>query len=292
MSHQVLFAALQEGSVWSIDRLLEQGPVPLLRSALLLFVGLPATWALSRWIRSYVTQAHNAQKGLVVGKLVFYPLLVVILVSVLKELGFSLAPLLGAAGILGIALGFASQTSVSNIISGFFLLAEEPFKVGDIIQVGDVTGSVLTIDMMSVKIRTFQNSMVRVPNEVLVKSQFTNVTRFPVRRVDIPVGVAYREDIGQVRSLLLELADQNPNILMEPEPIVIFKGYGSSSIDFTFAVWVKRESFLAVKNEITEEVKRRFDAEGVEIPFPHLSVYTGSVTDPFPIRVVQEESDP
>jgi small-conductance mechanosensitive channel len=108
--------------------------------------------------------------------------------------------------------------------------------------------------------------------------------------VDIPVGVAYREDIGRVRSLLLELAAQNPNILMEPEPIVIFQGYGSSSIDFTFAVWAKRESFLAVKNEITEEVKRRFDDEGVEIPFPHLSVYTGSVTDPFPIRVVQEDS--
>ena len=246
---------------------------------------------MSRWLRSYVTRGYNAQKGLVVGKLVFYPLLLVILVSVLKELGFSLAPLLGAAGILGIALGFASQTSVSNIISGFFLIAEEPFQVGDIIQVGDVSGAVLTIDMLSVKIRTFDNKMVRIPNESLVKGQFTNVTRFPIRRVDIPVGVAYREDIGRVRTVLMEIAEANLLILMEPEPLVIFEGYGASSIDFKFAVWTKRESFLEVKNAVTEEVKVRFDSEGIEIPFPHVSIYTGSVTDPFPIRITEEEAD-
>ncbi len=292
MSGGYLFAALQDGSAeWSLDRLLEQGPAPLLRAALLLFVGIPMVWGLSRWIRSYVTRAYNPQKGLVVGKLVFYPLLLVILVSVLKELGFSLAPLLGAAGILGIALGFASQTSVSNVISGFFLLAEEPFQVGDIIEVGGVTGSVLTIDMLSVKIRTFDNKMVRVPNETLVKSQFTNITRFPIRRVDIPIGVAYREDIGRVRALLLQIAAEHPNVLMEPEPLVIFQGYGSSSIDFKYAVWSRRENFLTVKNEITEEVKRRFDAEGIEIPFPHVSLYTGSATEPFPIRVTKEEAD-
>jgi small-conductance mechanosensitive channel len=292
MSGAYLLAALQDpGTDWSLSRLLEQGPAPLVRAALLLFVGIPMVWALSRWIRSYVTRVYNPQKGLVVGKLVFYPLLLVILVSVLKELGFSLAPLLGAAGILGIALGFASQTSVSNIISGFFLLAEEPFQVGDIIEVGDVTGTVLTIDMLSVKIRTFDNKMVRVPNETLVKSQFTNITRFPIRRVDIQVGVAYREDIGRVRTLLLQIAAEHPSVLMEPEPLVIFQGYGSSSIDFKYAVWSKRDNFLNVKNEITEEVKRRFDAEGIEIPFPHMSLYTGSATDPFPIRVTKEESE-
>jgi small-conductance mechanosensitive channel len=292
MTGVIIFAALQDASTdWSLDQLLDQGPAPLIRAGLLLFVGIPMVWALARWIRSHVTRRYNPQKGLVVGKLVFYPLLLVILVSVLKELGFSLAPLLGAAGILGIALGFASQTSVSNIISGFFLLAEEPFQIGDLIEVGDVSGVVLTIDMLSVKIRTFDNKMVRIPNEALVKSQFTNVTRFPIRRMDIPVGVSYREDMAKVRSMLLEIAEASTNVLMEPEPLVIFQGYGASSIDFKFAVWTKRESYLEVKNEITEEIKVRFDAEGVEIPFPQVSVNTGSATDPFPIRVTKEEAD-
>lgn len=281
--------AAESGSAWDLDRLLA-APESLVRSVLLIAVGIPMAWALSRWVRGYVTRLYNPQKGLIAGKLVFYPLALVILVSVLRELGFSLAPLLGAAGILGIALGFASQTSVSNIISGFFLLAEEPFQVGDLIRVGDVSGFVLTIDMLSVKIRTFDNTMVRIPNETLVKSQVATVTRFPIRRVDVNVGVAYKEDIGRVRRVLLEVAEANPLVLMEPEPLVIFQGYGNSSIDFLFAVWAKKESWLEVKNRITEDVKARFDAEGIEIPFPHVSLYAGSVTEPFPVRILKDDA--
>jgi len=280
--------AAQAPTGWSLSHILSD-PGPLIRAGLLAFGGIPVVWGFSRWMRRLVTARYNAQKGLIVSKLVFWPLVLIIAVSILKELGFSLAPLLGAAGILGVALGFASQTSVSNIISGFFLLGEEPFKVGDVIQVGDVTGSVLTIDMLSVKIRTFDNKMVRIPNESLVKSQFTNITRFPIRRVDVPVGVAYREDIGRVREILLDVAYQNPHVLMEPEPQVIFEGYADSSVNFKFAVWARRESWLAVKNAISEDVKRRFDAEGIEIPFPHVSLYAGSETDALPIRLVKEE---
>ena len=288
----MMFQEAQEGGGGGFDlhRMLAD-PGPLIRAALLVFVGIPAVWALSRWIRSYVTARYNPQKGLVASKLLFWPLALIIAVSVLKELGFSLAPLLGAAGILGIALGFASQTSVSNVISGFFLLGEEPFKVGDIIEVGDMRGIVLTIDMLSVKVRTFDNRMVRIPNETLVKSQFTNVTYFPIRRVDMPVGVAYKEDMGRVRRILLDVAKDNPNVLMEPEPQVIFQGYGTSSIDFKFAVWVRRESFYALRTEIAEDVKRRLDAEGVEIPFPHVSVYTGSESAPFPVRLLEEDDE-
>jgi len=260
-------------------------PRPLVRATLLAFGGMTLAWGLSRWIRTHVTTRYDPQKGLVSGKLVFWPLALVIAVSVLRELGFSLSPLLGAAGILGVALGFASQTSVSNIISGFFLLGEEPFKVGDIIQVGDVEGIVLTIDMLSVKIRTFDNRMVRIPNETLVKAQFTNVTHFPIRRVDIPVSVAHKEDLGRVRRILLEVAHDNPNVLMEPEPQVFFQGFGTSSTDFKFAVWARQESFVEVKNAIAEEVKRRFGAEGIEMPFPHVSLYAGTKTAPIPVHI-------
>jgi small-conductance mechanosensitive channel len=273
---------------FDLDRLLAE-PGPLIRAALLLFVGIPAIWALSRWMRGHISGRYDAQKGLVVHKVVFWPLALIIAVSVLKELGFSLAPLLGAAGILGIAIGFASQTSVSNVISGFFLLGEETFKVGDTIQVGDMEGVVLTIDMLSVKVRTFDNRMVRIPNEALVKSQFTNVTYFPIRRVDMPVAVAYKEDMGRVRQVLLDVAKDNPNVLMEPEPLVIFQGFGDSSFNFKFAVWVRQDSYLSVRYGIAEDVKRRFDAEGIEIPIPHVSLYTGRETEPFPVRLLKED---
>lgn len=281
----------EEGGVSALnlpDFIATQGVAPLLRAAALLVLGLPAAWLVARWVRRYVISLGNPQKGLVAGKVIFWPLVLVILVSVLRELGFSLGPLLGAAGILGIALGFASQTSVSNIISGFFLLAEEPFKVGDVIDVDGITGAVLTIDTLSVKIRTFDNRMVRIPNETLVKSRFTNITRFPIRRLDVLVGVAYKEDIRRVREILLDVANGNPLVLMEPEPIVIFEGYGDSSVNFKFAVWARRETWLEVKNTVSVDIKERLDAEGIEIPFPHRTLYPGSVTEPFPIRIVQD----
>lgn len=283
-------AQSQPASVLDLRRVLDS-PATLVRVALLLLVGLPVAWMATSWVRRYITHLYNPQKGLVASKLIFYPLAVLILVSVLRELGFNLTPLLGAAGIFGIALGFASQTSVSNIISGFFLLAEEPFKIGEVITVDDVTGAVLTIDMLSVKIRTFDNKMVRIPNETLVKTRVTNVSRFPIRRVDLAVGVAYKEDIGRVRRILFEVAEVNPLVLMEPEPVVIFQGYADSSIQFLFAVWAKKESWLAVKNALSEEVKVRFDSEGVEMPFPHVSLYTGSRTDPFPVRILPEAAE-
>ncbi len=165
------------------------------------------------------------------------------------------------------------------------MIAEKPFEVNDVITVGGTTGVVLSIDILSVKLRTFDNRYVRIPNETIIKSEVTNITRFPIRRVDLSVGVAYKEDIGKVRIVLLDIARKNPLVLNEPEPMVIFSGFGNSSIDLLFVVWAVKSDWLAVKNSIAEEVKKRFDEEGIEIPFPHLSLYSGLVTDPIPIRI-------
>ena len=258
----------------------------LLRAALLLFLGVPLVFAVGKWVRRWISTRSTPQRGMIAGKLVFYTGVAVIAVMTLAELGFSLAPLLGAAGILGIALGFASQTSVSNIISGFFLMAEQPFVVDDVIQLGTTTGRVISIDMMSVKLRTFDNKFVRIPNEQIIKSEVTTITRYPIRRVDVEVGVAYKEDIGRVREALLEVARDHPLALMEPEPQVFFLGYMDSAISFRFALWATKENWFRLKNEITEMVKRRFDEDGIEIPFPHRTLYVGSMTEPFPVRMV------
>lgn len=264
-----------------------QGLSALLRSALVILTGIPLSLVLSRWARIFVGSRYSPQQGMVLGKVILYLGILIVLVSVLMELGFSLAPLLGAAGILGIALGFAAQTSVSNIISGFFLMAEQPFVVGDLVQVGETSGRVLSIDMLSVKLRTFDNRFVRIPNENLIKSEFVNLTRFPIRRVDINVGVAYKEDAEKVREILFQVARGHPGALMEPEPQFFFQDYGASALEFLFGVWVRTENFFEVRNELREMIKRRFDEEGIEIPFPHRTLYTGAETHPFPIRIVE-----
>lgn len=268
------------------------GLVSGLRAAVMVVIGLPIVVVLSKGARRWGTARINAQAGLIGGKLIFYAGLTTVAVTTMTELGFSLAPLLGAAGIVGIALGFASQTSVSNVIAGFFLIAEQPFVVDDLIEVGGVTGRVLSVDTMSVKLRTLDNKFVRIPNETLVKSTVTNITRFPIRRVDVRLGVAYKEDPKRVREVLLDLAEQNPVCLMEPEPIVVFEGFGESSLNLLFAVWTTRENFLAMKNSIQEEVMERFEEEGIEIPFPHRSIYVGSETEAFPIRLIADASAP
>jgi small-conductance mechanosensitive channel len=216
--------------------------------------------------------------------------LLVTLLWVLRELGMDMGVLLGAAGILTVAIGFASQTSASNLISGVFLMAERPFQIGDLIEVGGTQGYVLAIDFLSVKIRTFDNRMVRIPNESMLKSDVTNLTRFPIRRVDLMIGVAYKEDLERVRELLLEVADRNPRSLDEPKPMFLFKGYGDSALEFQFSVWTVQENFYALRTELYLQVKRVFDEAGIEIPFPHRTLYTGSVTEPLPVRILDERT--
>ena len=282
-------ALLQETPATEVMGLLDRVDLTSgLRAAAMLLLGVPLLLVLSRMTRGWAERQVSAQVGLVAGKLIFYLGGATLAVTVMVELGFSLTPLLGAAGVVGIALGFASQTSVSNIIAGLFLIAEQPFVVDDLIQVGDVTGRVLSVDTMSVKLRTLDNKFVRIPNETLVKSTVTNITRFPIRRLDVRIGVAYREDPERVRHVLLDVAENNPIALMEPEPLVIFDAFADSSLNLLFAVWTTRENWLELKNSIQEEVKRRFDEENIEIPFPHRTLYAGSESDAFPIRVVQD----
>ncbi|MFH5885930.1 mechanosensitive ion channel family protein [Halalkalibaculum sp. DA3122] len=260
-----------------------------LRVAIILAVGFPVLFIIRRWARSFFTKRYASHYGMLAGKIVFYTGLTLLAIMVMGQLGLSLAPLLGAAGILGVALGFASQTSVSNIISGLFLIAEQPFKVDDIITVGTTTGIVMSIDMLSVKLRTFDNQFVRIPNETIIKTEVTNLTRFPIRRFDALVSVAYKEDIGEVREVLMQVAEKNEYTLSEPEPQVIFNAFGASSIDLQLRVWGQSSEFLLLKNSIHEEVKRHLDEANIEIPFPHVSLYSGEATGAIPIEIKSED---
>jgi len=267
----------------------EMNMVLLLKVALLLIISLPIIFLLRKWIRKIITNQYNAHYGMLAGKIVFNTGAILIIITVMHQLGLGLGPLLGAAGIVGIALGVASQTSVSNIISGFFMIAEQSFVVGDVIKVGEKTGIVLSVDTLSVKLRTFDNKFVRIPNETMIKSEVTNITRFPIRRIDIIISVAYKEDIAKVKEVLLDIATQNPMALQEPEPLIIFKEFNSSSMDLQFSVWAVREDWLKLKNELYETIKMRFDQEGIEIPFPHISLYKGEATEPIPVEIIQSQ---
>lgn len=257
----------------------------LVRAFMILGIGLPLLHFVSRSVGAYVQKRTSEHIGLMTRKVIFITGTVICILTVLYEFGFKLNALLGAAGIASVAIGFASQTSLSNIISGLFLYWEKPFEVGDLIEVGQTRGIVLSIDLMSVKLRTFDNLFVRIPNETMVKAEVTNITKFPIRRMDINVGVAYKEDVDRVIEVLGDVASKNPYCLDEPEPVIIFENYGASSLDFKIGLWFEKTNFVMLKNSIMRDIKNRFDAEGIEIPFPHHTIYTGEVTKPFPLTI-------
>lgn len=244
-----------------------------LRVAFLVFVGLPLCLVVAQLVGRFSKKRISDHASQLTRKIVLYAGLIAIALTVLLELGFKLGALLGAAGIVTVAVGFASQTSLSNIISGLFLYGEKPFAIGDVIKVGDTTGVVLSIDLLSVKLRQFDNQFVRIPNETMIKAQVTNITRFPIRRLDIDVGVAYKEDVDHVINVLKRAADENPFSLDEPAPVVIFKGFGDSSLNFMLGAWCERTQFLDLRNSLMRDIKRGFDAEGIEIPFPQRVVH-------------------
>lgn len=256
------------------------------RALMLVIVGTVLAKLVSSTLTRIAGKKLDNHRTMLLKRGSYYLILVLFLISALRELGFNLSVLLGAAGILTVAIGFASQTSASNLISGLFLVAERPFSVGDVIRVGATTGEVLSIDLLSVKLRTFDNLFVRIPNETLIKSEVTTLTRFPIRRLDVMVGVAYKEDLKKVRTVLDAVADKNPLCLEEPKPLYIFQGFGESSLDIQFSVWAKRENFLDLRNSIYQEIKSAFDEHSIEIPFPHRTIYTGSSTTPFPVQSV------
>jgi small-conductance mechanosensitive channel len=239
-----------------------------IRVLVLTVLGFPGAYMASSVVGKIVRRGSSEHAAVFVKKMVLYVLILLVVLTILIQLGFNLSAILGAAGIASIAIGFAAQTSLSNVISGLFLYWERPFEIGDIIKVGDTLGIVLSIDLMSVKIRTFENQFIRIPNETIIKSETTTVTRFPIRRLTIRVGVSYHENIPKVVETLKRVAEQNPYCLDEPEPLILFDDFGDSSLNFVFGPWFEKTQFLLLKNSIMHDIKRHFDEAGIEIPFP------------------------
>ncbi|MFB6344494.1 MAG: mechanosensitive ion channel family protein [bacterium] len=242
-------------------------------TALTVLIGYALARVFSYLIGRQVERRINQTSGMIARRLVFWGLLGFALVVVLREMNVSLGALLAAGGLFGVALGFASQTAVSNVISGLFLIFERPFEVGDAIRVDNQFGMVESIDLLSTKIRTFDNLLWRMPNEKLLKSDIYNITRYDIRRMDVAASISYADNIERAREVLLETAEEIPNVLGHPEPITRVESMGESGIDLTLRFWFERPDFVTVISEVTERIKVNLEEAGLTIPFPHRTVY-------------------
>lgn len=191
----------------------------------------------------------------------------------ISALEVNIGPVLAVIGAAGFVIAFALQNSLSNFASGILMLIYRPFDIDDMINVAGVFGKVESMHLLSTQLRTPDNQLVIVPNNSVWGDVITNVTGITRRRIDLVFGIGYNDDIDKAQSVLEEIVNGHELVLKEPEPVVKLHELADSSVNFVCRPWVKPDDYWDVYWDITRAVKRRFDAEGVSIPFPQRDVH-------------------
>ena len=225
-----------------------------------------------RGIKKVPEKKLSKPRSMIILKFVKYIFYVAIVMYVLSLFGVKLAAIWGAAGIAGVAIGFAAQTSVSNLISGLFVLTEGAIKIGDTIIVDGITGVVDSINLISVTVHTLDNEMVRIPNSTIINTNLMNKSFHRKRRITINCPVAYGDDLQLALDTYLKAAKSCPTVLSDPEPAVWVNQFCDSGIDITTAVWFKPQDFLQTKSDLHIAIMREKAAVGLQTPFNRLDV--------------------
>jgi potassium efflux system protein len=235
-------------------------------------VGYFGTRAFQRWLDGKVMSRGKVDAGVrnSIGTAVGYAGIALAALVGISAAGIDLSNLALVAGALSLGIGFGLQNIVNNFVSGLILLAERPFKAGDWIVAGGVSGTVKKISVRATEIETFQRQTVILPNSELINAAVGNWThRNKVGRVEIPIGVAYGSDPRRIHQMLVDIAASHPVVLKNPEPMVLFVGFGDSSLNFEVRFFLADiTSQIAVSNEIRFQIVERLAEAGIEIPFP------------------------
>ena len=222
------------------------------------------------------------------GSIVRYVFIAIGFIVILQTVGIDLSTVTVLAGALGIGVGFGLQTITNNVVSGLILLFERPIKIGDRIEVGQVTGDVVNISVRATTVITNDNIAIIIPNSEFISSKVTNWS-YTTRdvRFNFPVGVSYREDPEIVRKLLLEVADSHPGVLKDVKPDVLFQEFGDSSLNLILRVWTRAYTDRpgVLRSELNYAISRKFREHGIEIPYPQRDIHIkdGSLTVATPL---------
>jgi small conductance mechanosensitive channel len=224
------------------------------------------------------TGLHEKLIHLLVGSLYRYTMFAFGLVMSLSQLGVNVGAAVAGLGVAGIAVGLAAQDTLSNTIAGFTIFWDKPFLVGDYITVADEYGRVVDITLRSTRIRTPRNSYVVIPNKRIIDEVLQNDSKHGELRLDVPIGIAYKEDTHAAREVLLESAAALDGVMKDPAPDVVVVACGSSSVDLRLRIWIEDAAQRQpVHFAAMEAGKRALDAAGIQIPFPHLQLFWDDV---------------
>ena len=239
-----------------------------------LVIGLLLAGIISRWVDRAMTRSSRFEPTVAnfLSSLVKYALWALVLVTVLGQFGVQTTSILAALGGMALAVGLALQGTLSNVASGVMILVQKPFKVGEAINAGSVTGTVQQIGLFTTELKQFDGLFVMVPNSELWNQAIVNYNRHPTRRLELVVGIAYGDSMARAREELLKLALTDDRVLDDPEPVTFVSSLDNSSVGIGMRVWCSTPDYLGLSWDMTEAVKARFDDVGISIPFPQREI--------------------
>jgi small conductance mechanosensitive channel len=245
-------------------------------------IGAIALFIVGRWIakgaKSLLQKSmrgHKVDETLVsfTASLAYFGLLTFVIIAALSTLGIQVASFIAVLGAAGLAIGLALQGSLANFAAGVLLIIFKPFKVGDYIEGGGIAGSVEEIGIFTTELKSPDNKLIIVPNAKMTSDNIINYSAKDTRRLDLVAGVSYSDNLDQVRTVLTGILNDCEYVLDEPAPTIGVLELADSSVNFAVRPWVKTADYWNAYFELQEEIKKRFDAEGISIPFPQTDVY-------------------
>lgn len=207
------------------------------------------------------------------GNILHALMLIFVVLAAISQVGIQTTSLIAVIGAAGLAVGLALQGSLANFAAGVLVIIFRPYKIGDYVEAGGVAGTIDDVQIFTTELTTPDNRRIIVPNGQMMNGAITNYSSHDIRRVDLVVGVGYDDDIDIVRRVLEEVVADDPRVLADPAPNIRMSAMGDSSVSWIVRPWVKAADYWDVHWEMTEAIKRRFDAEGIRIPFPQRDVH-------------------
>lgn len=254
--------------------------IKLVTAIVIFFIGRLVVRLLTRGMRK-VMESQEVDKTLVsfVSNFVGMVLLIFVIIAAVGALGVQTTSFIAVIGAAGLAIGLALQGSLSNFASGVLIVLFRPYKVGDWIEAAGVSGSVEEVQILTTVLKTGDNKQVIVPNAQIMGSIITNYSANDKRRVDLVVGVGYKDDLDKVRKTLEELVAADDRILDEPACTIAVSELADSSVNFVVRPWAATADYWGVKFDLTEAIKKRFDKEDISFPFPQQDVHLYRAAD-------------
>jgi small conductance mechanosensitive channel len=236
-------------------------------------------WIVAGWVgnktRSALTRAKSVDDTLApfLANIARYAILAFVLVAVLAKFGIQTASIIAVLGTIGLAVGLALQGTLSHFAAGVVLLILRPFKVGETIDAGGQVGTVQEIGLFATILRTPDGIFVYIPNGQLLNASIKNMSRNPTRRVDVIVGIGYEDDVVKGLAIAKQVLDAEPRALKDPAPETMVVGLGDNSVNINMRCWVDGGDYFPVLSALQQEIKQRYDAEGISIPYPQRDVH-------------------